>query len=152
MPAGNGHDRAIARLDRYESIRASLAPTTAFWQFTPGAIDSDAIRTEIMTTFDKREQGFEAKFIHDEELRFKATARCNKMLGNWAAAQLGLTGDAAAAYANELVTANLESQSTDDTLRKVSKDLAPKGISEQQVAQRMDELLHIALEQIEAGN
>jgi hypothetical protein len=105
-----------------------------------------------MTTFDKREQGFEAKFIHDEELRFKATARCNKMLGNWAAAQLGLTGDAAAAYANELVTANLESQSTDDTLRKVSKDLAPKGISEQQVAQRMDELLHIALEQIEAGN
>lgn len=144
MPAGDGLDRAIALLDRYRSIRASLAPTTA--------IDSDAIRTEIMTTFDKREQGFEAKFIHDEELRFKATARCNKMLGNWAAAQLGLTGDAAAAYANELVTANLESQSTDDTLRKVSKDLAPKGISEQQVAQRMDELLHIALEQIEAGN
>lgn len=105
-----------------------------------------------MTTFDKREQGFEAKFIHDEELRFKATARCNKMLGNWAAAQLGLTGDAAVAYANELVTANLASQSSDDTLRKVSKDLAPKGISEQEVAQRMDELLHIALEQIEAGN
>ncbi len=105
-----------------------------------------------MTTFDKREQGFEAKFIHDEELRFKATARCNKMLGNWAAAQLGLTGDAAAAYANELVTANLENQSSDDILRKVSTDLAPKGISEQQVAQRMDEFLHIALEQIDAGN
>ncbi len=105
-----------------------------------------------MTTFDKREQGFEAKFIHDEELRFKATARCNKMLGNWAAAQLGLTGDAAAAYANELVTANLERQSSDETLRKVSNDLAPKGISEQQVAHRMDEFLHIALEQIEAGN
>ncbi len=105
-----------------------------------------------MTTFDKREQGFEAKFMHDEELRFKAMARCNKMLGNWAAAQLGLKGDAAVAYANELVTANLESQSRDDTLRKVSKDLAPKGISEKQVAQRMDELLHIALDQIEAGN
>lgn len=105
-----------------------------------------------MTTFDKREQGFEAKFIHDEELRFKAMARCNKMLGNWAAAQLGLTEDAAAAYANELVTANLESQSSDDTLHKVSKDLAPKGITERQVAQRMDDFLHVALEQIEAGN
>jgi hypothetical protein len=105
-----------------------------------------------MTTFDKREQGFEAKFIHDEELRFKATARCNKMLGNWAAAQLGLTGDAAVTYANELVTANLANQSSDDTLRTVSKDLAPKGISEQEVAQKMDELLHVALQQIEAGN
>lgn len=104
-----------------------------------------------MTTFDKREQGFEAKFIHDEELRFKAMARCNKMLGNWAAAQLGLSGDAAAAYANELVTGNLESQTSDGTVRKVSKDLAPKGITEQQVSQKMNELLHIALEQIEAG-
>lgn len=105
-----------------------------------------------MTTFDKREQGFEAKFIHDEELGFKATARCNKMLGNWAAAQLGLTGDAAVAYANGLVTADLENQTSDATLRRVSNDLAKKGISEQQVAQRMNEFLHIALEQIEAGN
>jgi len=104
-----------------------------------------------MTTFDKREQGFEAKFIHDEELRFKATARCNKMLGNWAAAQLGLTADAATAYANELVTADLASQTSDATLRKVATDLAPKGIPEQQVARKMDEYLRIALEQIEAG-
>ena len=105
-----------------------------------------------MTTFDKREQGFEAKFIHDEELRFKEVARCNKMLGNWAAAQLGLTGAAAATYANELVTANLGGHTTDETLHKVSKDLAGKGISEQQVAQKMDAFLHLALEQIEAGN
>ncbi len=105
-----------------------------------------------MTTFDKREQGFEAKFVHDEDLRFKAMARCNKMLGNWAAAQLGLTGDAATTYANELVTANLGSQPTDETLRKVSKDLALKGVSEQQVAQKMDAFLHLALQQIEAGN
>lgn len=105
-----------------------------------------------MTTFDKREQGFEAKFIHDEELRFKATARCNKMLGNWAAGHLGLTGDAAVAYANELVTADLASQSSDATLQRVSQDLAKKGISKQQVAQKMNEFLHIALEQIEAGN
>jgi hypothetical protein len=104
-----------------------------------------------MTTFDKREQGFEAKFIHDEELRFKATARRNKLLGNWAAGQLGLTGDAARTYANELVTADLENRS-DVTLRKVSNDLAQKGISEQQVTERMEEFFHIALEQIEAGN
>jgi hypothetical protein len=105
-----------------------------------------------MTTFDKREQGFEAKFIHDEELRFKATARCNKMLGDWAAAQLGLTGDAAARYAEALVTANVEKQGLDDTLRKVATDLAQKGVSEQQVAQRMEGFLYAALAQIEAGN
>ena len=105
-----------------------------------------------MTTFDKREQGFEAKFIHDEELRFKATARCNKLLGSWAAGQLGLTGDAAVAYANELVTADLENQRSEDTLHKVTKDLAQKGISEEQVAQRMQQFFHIALEQIEAGH
>ena len=104
-----------------------------------------------MTTFDKREQGFEAKYIHDEELRFKAMARCNKMLGNWAAGQLGLKGDAAVAYANGLVTADLENQTFDATVHKVSQDLANKGISQQQVTQRMNEFLHIALEQIEAG-
>jgi len=104
-----------------------------------------------MTTFDKREQGFEAKFIHDEELRFKVTARCNKMLGNWAAAHLGLTGEAAVAYANGLVTDDLVSQDSNATLHRVAKDLAKKGISEQQVAKRMNELLYIALEQIETG-
>ena len=103
-----------------------------------------------MTTFDKREQGFEAKFMHDEETRFKAMARCNKLLGNWAAAQLGLSGDAAIAYANDLVTANLASQTPDDTLRKVSKDLAPKGVSEAEIAQKLQEYLHIALQQLEA--
>ncbi|HWW49575.1 MAG TPA: DUF1476 domain-containing protein [Xanthobacteraceae bacterium] len=104
-----------------------------------------------MTTFDKREQAFEAKFIHDEELRFKAMARCNKMLGNWAAAELGLSGDDATAYANELVTGNLGSMSLEGTLRKVAADLAPRGISPEQVSQRIDEFFHIALEQIDAG-
>jgi hypothetical protein len=112
---------------------------------------ADAIRIAIMTTFDKREQGFEAKFIHDEELRFKVTARCNKMLGNWAAAQLGLT-DAAVAYANALVVADLENQGSDDTLHRVLKDLAPKGISEQQIADRMQEFYRFALAKIQAGN
>jgi hypothetical protein len=105
-----------------------------------------------MTTFDKREQGFEAKYIHDEELRFKAMARCNKMLGNWVADQLGLTGEAAADYAKNLVTADLENQTMDTILHRISKDLAKKGISEQQVAKKMNECLHVALEQIESGN
>jgi hypothetical protein len=104
-----------------------------------------------MTTFDKREQGFEAKFSHDEELRFKVTARCNKMLGNWAAAHLGLTGESAVAYASGLVTDDLVSQDSNATLHRVSKDLANKGISEQQVAQRMNEFLQLALAQIESG-
>jgi hypothetical protein len=104
-----------------------------------------------MTTFDKREHGFEAKFIHDEELRFKVMARCNKLLGNWAAAQLGLTGQAAVAYANSLVTEDLENQTSDITLHKVSRDLARKGITEQQVAARMNEFLHAALKQIESA-
>ena len=105
-----------------------------------------------MTTFDKREQGFENQFVHDEEIRFKATARRNKLLGNWAAGQLGLTGDAAVAYANALVTADLENQNHEDTLHKVAKDLAPKGISEQQIAARMEEFYSFALVQIRTGN
>lgn len=104
-----------------------------------------------MTTFDRREQGFEAKFARDEELRFRAMARCNKLLGSWAAAELGLSGEAATTYANELVTANLETQTMEDTLRKVSNDLAGKGISEQDVAQKLNEYLQVALLQLEAS-
>lgn len=105
-----------------------------------------------MTTFDKREQGFEAKFAHEEELMFKAAARSNKLLGLWAAGQLGLEGDAAAAYATALVTENLASQTMDETLNKVSADLAAKGISREQVAQELQECLHQALAQLEAAS
>lgn len=103
-----------------------------------------------MTTFDKREQGFEAKFAHDAELMFKATARSNKLLGLWAAAQLGLGGDAAARYAAALVTDNLESRTTDEILDKVSRDLAGKGITPDQVAAKLQECLHQALGLLEA--
>jgi hypothetical protein len=103
-----------------------------------------------MTTFDKREQGFEAKFAHDEELMFKATARSNRLLGLWAAAQLGLEADAAANYATALVTDNLESQTIDDVLDKVSSDLAGRGISRAQVAEKLQECLHQAVQQLQA--
>ncbi|SFO15797.1 hypothetical protein SAMN05216330_10220 [Bradyrhizobium sp. Ghvi] len=105
-----------------------------------------------MTTFDKREQGFEAKFAHEEELMFKAAARSNKLLGLWAAGELGLVGDAAAAYATALVTDNLANQTMDEILSKVSGDLAAKGISRELVAQKLQECLHQALAQLEAAS
>ncbi len=103
-----------------------------------------------MTTFDKREQAFEAEFVHDEETRFKAVARCNKLLGNWAATKLGLTGEAATAYGNALVTAELD-KGGEDVLHRVASDLGPKGISETEVASKMQEFLGVALAQIKAG-
>ena len=101
-----------------------------------------------MTTFDKREEGFEKQFAHDEELRFKAMARRNKMLGLWAAGVLGKTGADAEAYAKEVVLADFEEAGDNDVLRKVSKDLQPKGVTEQQVRAQMTELLAQAVEQI----
>ena len=103
-----------------------------------------------MTTFDKREQGFEAKFVHDEELMFKAAARSNKLLGLWAATQIGLSGDAAASYATALVTDHLENQTMDEILDKVSGDLAGKGVAREQVAAKLQECMHQALQQLEA--
>ena len=61
-----------------------------------------------MTTFDKREEGFEKKFVIDEELKFKAAARRNRLLGLWVAEQLGIRGDAASAYAKQIVTADFD--------------------------------------------
>ncbi|MCK1491284.1 DUF1476 domain-containing protein [Bradyrhizobium sp. 180] len=104
-----------------------------------------------MTTFDKREQGFEAKFVHDEELMFKATARSNRLLGLWAASQLGLSNDDAASYATALVTDNLERQTIDDIVSKVSADLAAKGVAREQVAQKLLEYLRQVMQQLEAG-
>jgi len=101
-----------------------------------------------MTTFDKREEGFEKKFAHDEELRFKAMARRNKMLGLWAAGILGKTGAEADAYAKEVVIADFEEAGDDDVLRKVAKDLQGKGVTEQQIRTQMTELLEQAIEQI----
>jgi hypothetical protein len=101
-----------------------------------------------MTTFDKREEGFEKQFAHDEELRFKAMARRNKMLGLWAAGVLGKSGADAEAYAKEVVLADFEEAGDNDVLGKVVKDLQPKGITEQQIRAQMTELLAQAVEQL----
>jgi len=105
-----------------------------------------------MTTFDKRKDGFENKFVHDEELKFKAEARRNRLLGLWAAEILGKSGDAATAYAKEVVEADFAKAGDTDALHKVAKDLAGNGISEQQVREKMTELLDLAAAQLQAGN
>ena len=105
-----------------------------------------------MTTFNKREEGFEKKFAHDEELKFKAYARRNKLLGLWAAAQLGKTGADAEAYAKEVVLADFEEAGDSDVVRKVATDLKSKGVSEEQIRTQMVELLAQAVSQIQAGS
>ena len=106
-----------------------------------------------MTTFDKREEGFEKKFAHDEELRFKASARRNKLLGLWAAEKLGISGDAANAYAKDVVMADFEEAGDDDVFRKVRADFDAKGVtqSDHQIRRTMEELMGTAIEQIKAG-
>lgn len=103
-----------------------------------------------MSTFDKREEGFEKKFALDEEQKFKAEARRNKLLGLWAAEKLGKTGDDAAAYAKDVVAADFEEAGDADVLRKVAKDLAGKA-TEQEIRVKMDELLAAAVAQVKAG-
>ena len=81
-----------------------------------------------MTTFDKREEGFEKQFAHDEDLRFRATARRNRMLGKWAAERLGLSGPETDAYAKEVVMADFEEAGEDDVFRKIRADFDAKSI------------------------
>ncbi len=104
-----------------------------------------------MTTFDKREEGFEKKFAHDEELKFKAYARRNRLLGLWAAEQLGKSGADADAYAKQVVMADLEEAGDNDVVRKVAADLAGRNIDEQAIRAKMSELLAQAVAQIQAG-
>jgi hypothetical protein len=106
-----------------------------------------------MTTFDKREEGFEKKFAHDEELRFKAIARRNKLLGLWAAAKLGLAGPDADAYAKVVVAADLEEPGDGDVMHKLRRDFDAKKIlvSDQDISRTMSELMGQAVAQIQAG-
>ncbi|MGO3931953.1 DUF1476 domain-containing protein [Rhodopseudomonas pseudopalustris] len=106
-----------------------------------------------MTTFDKREEGFERKFALDEEQKFKAEARRDKLLGLWVAEKLGISGDAAAAYSKEVVIADLEEAGDADVVRKVSKDLADKGIAmtEAEIRAKMGEFFAQAVIEVKAG-
>ncbi len=106
-----------------------------------------------MSSFDKRQEGFEKKFAHDEELRFKAGARRNKLLGLWAAEKLGKTGEEAETYAKSVVAADFEEAGDDDVFRKVRKDFDAAGVdqSDHQVRRTMEDLMAVAIEQIRGG-
>ena len=105
-----------------------------------------------MTTFDKREEAFEKKFALDEEGKFKAMARRNRMLGLWVAEKLGMTGSEADAYAKEVVVAEIDGGDA-GVIRKAMADLAAKGsaVSETDLKAKMAELLAIAAAQVKAG-
>lgn len=100
-----------------------------------------------MSTFDDRENAFENKYAHDEEMKFKAEARRNKLLGLWAAEILGKTGEDAAAYAKEVVLSDFEEAGDDDVLRKVAGDLGDRADAAT-VRAKMDELMPVAQQQV----
>jgi hypothetical protein len=106
-----------------------------------------------MTTFDQRKDAFENKFAHDEELRFKATARRNKLLGLWAAEKLGKSGAEADVYAKAVVVADFEEAGEEDVVRKVKADFAAGAVTvgDAEIRQIMAELLVKAAEEIQAG-
>ena len=106
-----------------------------------------------MSGFDKREEGFEKKFALDEELRFKAMARRNKMLGLWVAEKLGLASGEADAYAKTVVMADFDEPGDEDVYRKVRADFDAKGakISDEDIRRAMNDLLAKAIEEIKTG-
>ena len=106
-----------------------------------------------MTTFDKREKGFEQKFAHDADLKFKAESRRNKALAEWAGAKLGLTGAALEDYVKAVRKADLAEKGDEDVYRKVKADLDAKGVavSETDIRSFMAEALAKAVTEIESS-
>ncbi|MBO0344933.1 DUF1476 domain-containing protein [Roseibium limicola] len=106
-----------------------------------------------MSTFNNREKDFENKFAHDEELKFKAVARRNKLLGLWAAEKLSLNGDKAEEYAREVVRSDFEEPGEEDVFRKIRADFDAAKVeqSDHQIRHAMEELLHTAVEQVQRG-
>lgn len=103
-----------------------------------------------MSTFDEREKGFEAKYKLDQETQFKVNARRNRLLGEWAAAKMGMSGAEIAAYAKTVVESDFTRPGDEDVVEKVTKDLADKGIklAAGDVRKEMDRLLAVAKDQI----
>ncbi|WP_300526934.1 DUF1476 domain-containing protein [Maricaulis sp.] len=105
-----------------------------------------------MSGMDDRENAFESKYAHDQEVEFKAVARRNKLLGLWAAGEMGIEGDAAEAYAKEVVMADFEEAGHEDVFRKIRGDLDAKSVdvSDHIIRKQMDDFLIQAREQIVA--
>jgi hypothetical protein len=106
-----------------------------------------------MTTFDERERAYEKKFALDQDLKFRAEARRNKMLAEWAAAKLGITGAALEDYIKEVRKSDLAEKGDDDVFRKVKKDFADKGVTvdDAEIRKAMGEFLATSVRQIEAS-
>ena len=104
-----------------------------------------------MSTFDQREDSFEKRYVHDEELRFKAEARRNKLLGIWAAELMSLAGDEARAYAADVVAADFAIAGDHDVFKKVAGDLKAKGIDvpDAVIRQKMASLIDVARTQVQ---
>ena len=106
-----------------------------------------------MSTFNEREKGFEKKFAHDADLKFKAESRRNKMLAEWAGDKMGMTGTALEDYVKAVRKADLAEKGDDDVFRKVAKDLADKGVkvADAEIRKQMDTFLATAVQQIESS-
>src|SRR6266851_6350170 len=147
------------RLERLCSGSERMVGQAAPRRLAGGLVDADGSRRSearskaSMTTFDKREEGFEKQFARDEELKFKASARRNKLFGLWAAEKLGLSGAQAEAYAKEVVMADFEEPGDHDVFRKVRKDFDAKGLeqSDHQIRRTMDELMAKAIAEIKVS-
>jgi len=103
-----------------------------------------------MSAFDDRKKAAENKLAHDEELKFKVSARRNKLLGLWAAEQMGIKGEAADKYAKEVVAADFDEAGDEDVYRKIAGDLKKKGVdmSEHRIRRQMEELLAQAAKEV----
>lgn len=135
---------------RIQPLAVDLRWLTAYVGFDPPDFRRLSQLGEIMSAFDDRQKGQEAKFAFDSEKKFKAEARRNKLLGIWAAELMSLSGDDAKAYAAEVVAADFEEAGDEDVFRKVSGDLKAKGISigDDVIRQKMASLAAVANEQI----
>jgi hypothetical protein len=152
---------AIGAVPAYPKPNAAARPRVAhidrappFWLMGASPIWDQGFAIEPedfgMASMDDRKDAFEKKFAHDEELKFKAMARRNMLLGLWAAEKLGKTGDAAEAYAKEVVISDFEEAGDDDVFRKLRGDFDAAGVqqSDHQIRRTMDELLEVAIDQI----
>ncbi|MEM7746292.1 MAG: DUF1476 domain-containing protein [Pseudomonadota bacterium] len=104
----------------------------------------------MSSTLEERERGFERKFAHDAEMAFKAEARRNRLLGEWAAEKMGITGEDIQAYAKEVIASDFEEPGDEDVYRKVSGDFETRGVTvaEAEIRDKMATLLAVAKAQL----
>lgn len=100
-------------------------------------------------SFEDRRRGFESKWAHDAEMQFKIMARRNKLLGQWAAGEMALSGEKADQYAKAVVAADFEEPGDEDVFRKVRADLDKAKYSDHAIRMKMAELLEVAAEQVQ---